>query len=300
MISQATDERPPTYESAAADQAPPYWETTIIGGPGSLHPLAPGGLGWTPGSPVAGALEDLILEGLPLGNFFGLAWNLLISMTFQFVGFLLTYLLYTTHAAKCGSRAGLGVTLIQYGYYLRTAANRRAAHHSHAEDLADDDSVPDEQQRKRLAAGNFLSVTLMFLGWLILLTSVFSYLRLYRWGSQLVAAAQREQANNATEGDQEQTEASAETVAVPPFSSRLRAFLGTGVLAGSAASAGAAGSRPHDAEDWVIFPGAGRRLTDLEEGHPDEQHEHQQEQQDEHLSPEEARLLANLRTTGFI
>ncbi len=43
-------------------------------------------------------------------------------MTFQFVGFLLTYLLHTTHAARCGSRAGLGVTLIQYGFYLRTRA----------------------------------------------------------------------------------------------------------------------------------------------------------------------------------
>lgn len=40
-------------------------------------------------------------------------------MSFQFVGFLLTYLLHTTHAAKFGSRAGLGVTLIQYGFYLR-------------------------------------------------------------------------------------------------------------------------------------------------------------------------------------
>lgn len=33
---------------------------------------------------------------------------------------MLTYLLHTTHAAKNGSRAGLGITLIQYGLYLRT------------------------------------------------------------------------------------------------------------------------------------------------------------------------------------
>jgi hypothetical protein len=30
-------------------------------------------------------------------------------------GFLLTYVLHTTHAAKNGSRAGLGITLIQLG-----------------------------------------------------------------------------------------------------------------------------------------------------------------------------------------
>ncbi|UZJ52399.1 hypothetical protein CBS101457_001719 [Exobasidium rhododendri] len=116
------DVLPPTYETAAADTAPPYWETTIIGGAGGLHPLAPGGMGWTPGGATVGAIEDLIVEGLPVGNFFGFAWNLLVSMSFQFVGFLLTYLLHTTHAARCGSRAGLGITLVQYGFYLRTRA----------------------------------------------------------------------------------------------------------------------------------------------------------------------------------
>lgn len=108
------DTRPPTYEVAAADAAPGYWETTI----------APGGMGWTPGGGHVGDVEDLILEGLPIGNFFGFAWNLLVSMCFQFVGFLLTYLLHTTHAARCGSRAGLGITLIQYGFYLKTRAGQ--------------------------------------------------------------------------------------------------------------------------------------------------------------------------------
>lgn len=43
----------------------------------------------------------------------------MISMSFQLVGFLLTYLLHTTHAAKNGSRAGLGLTLVQYGFYMK-------------------------------------------------------------------------------------------------------------------------------------------------------------------------------------
>jgi len=45
----------------------------------------------------------------------------MISMSFQLVGFLLTYLLHTTHAAKNGSKAGLGITLIQYGFTLKGA-----------------------------------------------------------------------------------------------------------------------------------------------------------------------------------
>ncbi|KAK9448016.1 uncharacterized protein V1518DRAFT_419464 [Limtongia smithiae] len=95
-----TDENPPSYEEAAADATPPYWETTI---------LAPGM-----------SSDDVYIDGLPVGSVFNFAWNMLISTSFQFVGFLLTYLLHTTHAAKNGSRAGLGVTLIQYGVYMHS------------------------------------------------------------------------------------------------------------------------------------------------------------------------------------
>ena len=51
----------------------------------------------------------------------------MISLSFQLVGFLLTYLLHTTHAAKNGSRAGLGVTLIQYGFYMRATPDKHAS-----------------------------------------------------------------------------------------------------------------------------------------------------------------------------
>lgn len=48
----------------------------------------------------------------------------MISMSFQLVGFLLTYLLHSTHAAKNGSKAGLGITLIQYGFSLKGASSK--------------------------------------------------------------------------------------------------------------------------------------------------------------------------------
>lgn len=63
----------------------------------------------------------MVIDNLPVGSVFAFLWNLLVSVSFQFVGFLLTYLLHTTHASKYGSRAGLGVTLIQYGFYMRSA-----------------------------------------------------------------------------------------------------------------------------------------------------------------------------------
>jgi hypothetical protein len=98
---ETRQEAPPSYASAQADAVPPYWETTIHA------PFAPDSIG------------DMVIDNLPTGSIFSFCWNLLVSISFQFVGFLLTYLLHTSHAARFGSRAGLGVTLIQYGFALR-------------------------------------------------------------------------------------------------------------------------------------------------------------------------------------
>ena len=62
----------------------------------------------------------MIIGDLPTGPFWVFLCNVLISFFFQFIGFLFTYLLHTSHAAKFGSRAGLGLTLIQFGFYSRT------------------------------------------------------------------------------------------------------------------------------------------------------------------------------------
>jgi hypothetical protein len=49
------------------------------------------------------------------------------SFFFQFIGFVITYFLSTSHAARYGARAGLGLTFIQYGAYWRAAQNLEAA-----------------------------------------------------------------------------------------------------------------------------------------------------------------------------
>ncbi|GAA5859732.1 hypothetical protein JCM1840_006429 [Sporobolomyces johnsonii] len=113
------DEVLPAYEAAVLDSTPPYWETTVITPGGFLSP------------------DDICVDGMPVGNLFSFAWNLLVSMSFQFVGFLLTYLLHTTHAAKNGSRAGLGITLIQLGFWLKQRAD-------HPELLNNDGTPGDE------------------------------------------------------------------------------------------------------------------------------------------------------------
>lgn len=97
---------PPSYEEAAADAAPLYWETTIM-------------------SP--GYADEIFIDGLPVGSPINFIWNMMVSAAFQFIGFLLTYLLHTSHAAKQGARAGLGFTLFQYGFYLQPSSSSASA-----------------------------------------------------------------------------------------------------------------------------------------------------------------------------
>ena len=68
----------------------------------------------------------MIVDDLPTGSVLIFAFNLFTSFFFQFLGFVITYFLSTTHAARYGSRAGLGLTFIQYGAYWRASQNLEA------------------------------------------------------------------------------------------------------------------------------------------------------------------------------
>ncbi|KAF9977501.1 hypothetical protein BGZ65_007366 [Modicella reniformis] len=107
------------------DQSPVYYETTVV---------------------AHGYMDDEVLvDGLHVGGFVGFIWNMISSfplswmhsscnsnninkiwsspetdMSFQFVGFFLTYLLHTSHATKNGSKAGLGITLLSMGMQMMT------------------------------------------------------------------------------------------------------------------------------------------------------------------------------------
>ncbi|KAL2268033.1 hypothetical protein VTJ83DRAFT_2879 [Remersonia thermophila] len=167
------EEAPPSYEQAAADQAPPYWETTI---------LAPG---------LAGP-DDVYIDGLPVGNLFSFVWNGMVSMAFQFVGFLLTYLLHSTHAAKQGSRAGLGITLIQYGFYMKSApppSSGGGGMHGQVDsdgyarpaDPNAHDFNPDDVNAQEGGSGvdgsDWAAWALMIVGWFVLIRAVSDYLK---------------------------------------------------------------------------------------------------------------------------
>lgn len=148
---------------------------------------------------------------MPVGSVFSFIWNGMISMSFQVVGFLLTYLLHSTHAAKNGSRAGLGITLIQYGFYLKgsgdTSGNGMAAAGAAAAKSSDGFAAPPDPNAhnfdpstvgtgnggdpsggdggigsslSEIASSEWAAYALMIVGWLILIKSVSDFLRARR------------------------------------------------------------------------------------------------------------------------
>ncbi|KAL8747500.1 MAG: hypothetical protein Q9190_000629 [Brigantiaea leucoxantha] len=200
------EEKPPSYEAAAADATPPYWETTI---------LAPG----------LSSSDEVYVDGLPVGSLFSFVWNGMISMSFQFVGFLLTYLLHTTHAAKNGSRAGLGINIIQYGFFMRSRPSSPQKDTNAGEGMAqppdpnsidfDPNSVSDNAAATAAAAAmaasnqnggtssssssglasiassEWLAYALMIVGWFILIRAVSDFFKARRHEQLVLRSPER-------------------------------------------------------------------------------------------------------------
>jgi hypothetical protein len=106
----------------------------------------------------------------------------MISMSFQLVGFLLTYLLHTTHAAKNGSRAGLGITLVQYGFYAQPPDPNSHNFDPNAVNQAAQgmDSTGSSGSWGDVASSEWMAYILMIVGWFILIRAVSDFLKARR------------------------------------------------------------------------------------------------------------------------
>ncbi|PYI02660.1 hypothetical protein BO78DRAFT_400373 [Aspergillus sclerotiicarbonarius CBS 121057] len=182
---EKNEDLPPSYEEAAADATPPYWETTI---------LAPGI-----------SSDEVFVDGLPVGSIFSFVWNAMISMSFQLVGFLLTYLLHTTHAAKNGSRAGLGLTLVQYGFYMKGGSESKGSDeggadyvtppdpnsHSFDPNNVDGGAGGDGGAGSSITTSEWISYVLMIVGWFILIRAISDFLRARRHEQLVLQSPER-------------------------------------------------------------------------------------------------------------
>jgi hypothetical protein len=140
-----------------------------------------------------GGPDEVYIDGMPVGSFFSFVWNAMISMSFQIVGFILTYLLHSTHAAKNGSRAGLGILMIQYGFSMRNYGPQSPPPPGTSSDGYADPQDPnshdfDPSKVSNTGSGGigdisgyeWISYVLMVVGWFILIRAVSDYLRARR------------------------------------------------------------------------------------------------------------------------
>jgi hypothetical protein len=121
-------------------------------------------------------------------------------MSFQLVGFLLTYLLHTTHAAKNGSRAGLGITLVQFGFMMRGKTDDVAGGPPPPENEPPEPNAynfqgsPDDTDTtgaETIGRNEWLSYILMVVGWFILIRAVSDFLRARRTEQVVLASPDR-------------------------------------------------------------------------------------------------------------
>ena len=151
----------------------------------------------------------------------------MISMSFYLVGFLLTYLLHTTHAAKNGSRAGLGITLVQYGFYMRSGAHKSSSttptsgnpafappadpnSHDFDPNGQQDSVAASAMSEQDISSGgsgaDWLAYALMIVGWFILIRAVSDFIKA-RKHEQLVLQSPDRGLNVPVVADNERPEA---------------------------------------------------------------------------------------------
>lgn len=186
--AELQNETLPSYDEAAADMAPSYYGMDI-------------------NSPDL-YFDEICVEGLPVGNLANLVWNMVVSLSFGFVGFLITYVLHTSHAAKQGSRFGLGVTFLNYAYSMvpnnvvskigkYNTLDRIEPSNPNSYDDLDLDSGPTTQDKfeSNLSHGMeekkqgipFLAVFTGFLGAFIVVKSIIDYVKAKRMEKRFLA-----------------------------------------------------------------------------------------------------------------
>ncbi|KAJ2535367.1 hypothetical protein IWW35_006802, partial [Coemansia sp. RSA 1878] len=146
----------PTYQDIYGPQstsAPPYFEAAIIS---------------------VGDEDELLVEGLPVGSAGVFIVNMIVSTAFQIVGYMLTFLLHSSHAARNGSLAGLGITFMNFGFYIRThlGSSMPNTDKHHPNDPEYDTDTPLDNA--------YFAYLLMVIGAGIFVKAVFDYIRVRR------------------------------------------------------------------------------------------------------------------------
>ncbi|KAG8820230.1 hypothetical protein FRC19_009035 [Serendipita sp. 401] len=223
----ATADVPPTYRAALADNAPPYWENTVLTTVG----------------------DDFLVDSIPTGSIYGFIGALLVSTFLEWIGFVIAFILSQTHGGRYGARAGLGITFIRFGFWFRTKggvldtkdgltddlwwplpeANMTSSRWNYTRpyvfvngtfeyanetvhfprsllhpNLHSNSTLHGYSDDSDLPFGDWLALFFMTLGWFIFMSSLFSFWRIKRWEHSIRASNASNPANAPSNNEEPQ------------------------------------------------------------------------------------------------
>lgn len=148
------EELPPSYADVIDmehEEIPSYYETILVNTAPSV------------------SIEDdvLLIEGMPVGNFFSFFASMIVTLSFDFLGYLIAMLMSQTHSGLYGAKCGLGVLLLRHGVFIETQVRQRLS----------EDKEMDEEARGSLDIYNFLAYISMFAGFWLVVKSNLDYIR---------------------------------------------------------------------------------------------------------------------------
>ncbi|KAJ3236020.1 hypothetical protein HDU78_004878 [Chytriomyces hyalinus] len=127
---------------------------------------------------------DVLVDGMPVGDFFAFFANLFVSMSFDFIGFMMTTMLATSHAARCGARSGLGITFMRYGMIVLDKD-------AEAEDITARYNPEDYDRVEQIAKHNDMIAYIMILfGAFLMMRANADYVKAVRVRNVMLAAAE--------------------------------------------------------------------------------------------------------------
>ncbi|PVV03793.1 hypothetical protein BB560_001718 [Smittium megazygosporum] len=162
IVEKAPDEPLPSYldiYGPSSNSAPSYFEPAVIS---------------------VGSSDEILVEGLPVGSFTSFFLNFIVSYAFQIVGFMMTFLLHTSHASKNGSVGGFGATLIGFGFYVQSSITENST----TSPPQAPQPTPSSQNTTLDfdSPGNniYISFFLMVAGWCLIIKSITNYFQAKR------------------------------------------------------------------------------------------------------------------------
>lgn len=130
------------------------------------------------------AADDVLVDHLPVGSIYAFLWSFIVSFMFEWVGFVLTYLLHINHSGRFGSFAGLGATLISTGIKV---INNPDYFQPDGVGIHDNDDAMNDLQPDKEKVRSMMGYIMFAIGFMFLVKSFIGYHRVVKIRREMLA-----------------------------------------------------------------------------------------------------------------